>query len=251
MVAGDLRRSDRMPRTTVRLEPAVARIQYEGAARRYLESLPPEHFMESTFQSRQREITLASLALVRAERSDFHLFNELLVQYPLSPDPNRPPFGQVVPDNMVVLHPGAVRARGSYDVVLQPAGPFWVLEYVSESNRRKDHEANMEKYERDLKVPYYTLFEPEKGQLLLFKRKRVRYAPVPPDDADRCPLPELDLELGVHDGWLRYWYKGELLPLPADLARELNRTKQQLRKAEDEIARLRGELDRLKKKNGR
>ena len=38
--------------------------------------------MEATPQATQREITLESLALVRAARSDFHLFNELLVQYP-------------------------------------------------------------------------------------------------------------------------------------------------------------------------
>jgi Uma2 family endonuclease len=239
-----------MPRTTVRLDLALARFQYEWAARKYLESLPLEHFTESTSQSRQRAITLASLDLIAADRPDFHLFSELLVQYPQSSDPNRPPFGQVVPDNMVVLHPGPLTPEGSYDVVLQPAPPFWVLEYVSESNRRKDYVANMEKYERDLKVPYYTLFEPDKGQLLLYRRKRVKYSAVEANDADRYPLLELDLEIGLHDGWLRFWYKGKLLPLPADLARELERTKQRLREAEDEIAKLRAELERLKKKNG-
>ena len=54
---------------------------YEAYAQEYLRSLPPEHFMEAIPQARQREITLESLALVKARRPDFHVFNELLVQY--------------------------------------------------------------------------------------------------------------------------------------------------------------------------
>ena len=41
-------------------------ILYYEAAQEYLRSLPLEHFMESTPQAHQREITLASLALVHA-----------------------------------------------------------------------------------------------------------------------------------------------------------------------------------------
>ena len=59
----------------------LVRITYETAAQDYLRKLPLEHFMEATAQAKQREITLESLALVRADRPDFHLFNELLVQY--------------------------------------------------------------------------------------------------------------------------------------------------------------------------
>jgi hypothetical protein len=51
-------------------------INYHTAAQEYLRKLPLEHFMEATPQARQREITLESLALVRAQRADFHLFNE-------------------------------------------------------------------------------------------------------------------------------------------------------------------------------
>jgi len=235
-----------MPRGKVQIEP-LARWRYEQAARKYCDSLPLEHFMESTAQSTQREITLASLALVRAARRDFHLFSELLVQYPKGPNPSRPPFGQVVPDNMVVLHDGPIAAEGSYDLVFQPAGPFWVLEYVSVTNRRKDYEDNMVKYERDLKVPYYLVFDPEKQELILFKRKRGKYSALPPNKAGRYPLPEIDLEIALLDGWLRYWYRGELLPLPAEMARDLEQTKRRLRAAEDENAKLRAEIERLKR----
>src|SRR5262245_52757699 len=76
---------------------ALIAVTYEAAAQDYLRGLSPEHFMEATAQGRQREITLESLALVTARRPDVHLFNELLVQYPL-PGQRKP--GQVVPDNM-------------------------------------------------------------------------------------------------------------------------------------------------------
>jgi len=36
--------------------------------------------MESRGQSRQREITLESLSLLKARRGDVHVFNEMLVQ---------------------------------------------------------------------------------------------------------------------------------------------------------------------------
>src|SRR5438874_434765 len=110
-------------------------IRYYEAAQEYLRKLPPEHFMEATPQATQRKITLESLDLVQARRPEVQVFNELLVQYPL---PRRKRPGQVVPDNMIVIHDKPIKADGSYDVPLQPAPPFCMLEYVSKSNRRKD-----------------------------------------------------------------------------------------------------------------
>src|SRR5438270_8231477 len=143
-----------MPTETPRI---LLGVRYYQAAQDYLRKLPLEHFMEATPQATQREITLESLALVRARRPEVQVFNELLVQYPL---PRRKKPGQVVPDNMAVIHPEPIKAEGSYDVPLQPVGPFLVLEYVSRSNRRKDYDDNMRKYEHELKVPYYLLFAP-------------------------------------------------------------------------------------------
>src|SRR5262249_25718265 len=129
----------------------LLRLQYEKAAEAYLRSLPPEHFMEATPQATQREITVESLALVRTPRPEVQYFNELLVQ---SPQGRRAEIRQVVPDNLVVVHPQPIRAVGSFDMPLQPVGPFWVLEYVSKHSQRKDYETHFGKYERELKVPY-------------------------------------------------------------------------------------------------
>jgi Uma2 family endonuclease len=209
----------------------LLRIAYDRTAEAYLKSLPPEHFMEGIPQATQREISVESLALVKAQRSDVHYFNELLVQYPWGPDDE---IQYVVPDNMVVVHREPIKAVGHYSLELQPVGPFWVLEYVSKSSTRKDYEDNFRRYERELKVPYYLLFYPEEQELILFHHNGRRYRTVTANEHGRYPIPELDLEVALLDGWVRFWYKGELLPLPADLHRKLHETRQQLRQARKE-----------------
>jgi Uma2 family endonuclease len=253
----------------------LVRLEYEEAAQAYLRSLPPEHFMEATAQATQRKITLESLDLVHARQPDVQVFNELLVQYPL---PRRQKPHQVVPDNMVVVWPEPIQADGSYDLPLQPTRPLWVLEYVSPSNKRKDYEDSFRKYERHLKVPYYLLFYPDNQELTLYHHNGKRYVSVKPNADGRYAIPELDLELALLDGWVRFWYQGELLPLPADLQRALDEARRQLRvtrqelgvtrqelgvtrqelqeatrranNAEEELARLRSELEQLRGRPG-
>jgi Uma2 family endonuclease len=197
---------------------------YAEYAREYLRSLPLEHFMEATAQGNQRKITLESLDLIAARRSDFQVFNELLVQYP-RPRQKRP--GQVVPDNMVVICDQKIDADGSYDTPIQPVGPFWVLEYVSKSNKRKDYDDNMKKYERELKVPYYLVFYPDNQELTLFHMKGKTYRAQPPNDQGRYAIPELEIEVALLDGWVRFWHQGKLLPLPGDLQRDLDEVRRQ------------------------
>ena len=129
---------------------------------------------------------------------------------------------------MVVIYDGPTDAEGSYDIPLQPVGPFWMLEYVSKSNRRKDYDDNMQKYEHELKVPYYLLFTPDQEELTLYRRVGERFVSVPPDENGRCLVEGLHIGVALLDGWVRYWYQGELLPLPADLLRDLEKTQRQL-----------------------
>jgi Uma2 family endonuclease len=200
-------------------------MNYESYAQEYLRRLPPEHFMEATDQARQRTITLASLELVEARRKDFHLFNELLVQYPRQ-GKKRP--GQVVPDNMVVVSEEPLTAESSFNTPVEPTGPFWVMEYVSKNNKRKDYEDNFRKYEQELRVPYHLIFYPETQDLTLYRHTGEKYVSVQPNGHGRYPVSELDIEVALLDGWVRFWYQGELLPLPADLQRELDEARQQV-----------------------
>jgi Uma2 family endonuclease len=220
----------------------LVRLEYAKAAEAYLRSLPLEHFMEATAQATQREITVESLALIHARRPEIQYFNELLVQYPYGRS-NK--IRQVVPDNMVVLCEQPIKAEGSYDLPLQPVGPFWVLEYVSKHNQRKDYEDSFRKYERELKVPYYLLFYPDNQDLTLFRLKGKKYQSVPANAAGRHPLRELEVEVALRDGWVRYWYQGELLPLPADLQRQNQQLQAQLTQEREEKERLLAHLRKL------
>lgn len=213
----------------------LVEIEYYQWAQEYLRSLPPEHFMEATAQGTQRKITLESLDLVHARRPDIQVFNELLVQYPRKGQ-RRP--GQVVPDNMVVVHAEPIRADGSFDLPLQPVGPFWVLEYVSKHNKRKDYEENFDLYEKELKVPYFLLFYPDTQDLTLYRHTGKKYQAVTPNEHGRYAIPELEIEVALLDEWVRFWFHGELLPLPAEMQRDLDEARRQLaaeRKRADEL----------------
>src|SRR5258707_13223721 len=172
---------------------ALIEISYEEAAQAYLRSLPLEHFMEATAQATQRKITLESLDLLKLRRPDVQVFNELLVQYP-RPRQRRP--GQVVPDNMVVVSDEPVRADSSYNLPLEAERPFWVMEYVSKHNKRKDYEDSFNKYERDLKVPYYLIFYPDNQELTLYRHNGKKYSSVKPNKDGRHLISDLHLEVG-------------------------------------------------------
>jgi len=215
--------------STADLPRHLISIAYAEAAQEYLRSLPLEHFMEALPQGTQRKITLESLDLVHARRPEVQIFNELLVQYPR---PGRKKPGQVVPDNMVVRCPTEIKAEGSYDTPLQPEKPFWVLEYVSRHSKRKDYDDSFRKYERELKVPYYLAFYPEDQELNLFRLSRGKYVSVKPNKDGRYAIPELDMEVGLLDRWVRFWYQGQLLPLPGELQRDLDESRRRERQAE-------------------
>lgn len=223
---------------------ALIEVTYAAAAEEYLRSLPLEHFMEATAQGTQRAITLESLALVHAERPEVQVFNELLVQYPRKGE-RRP--GQVVPDNMVVVHAEPIKAEGSYDLPLQPVGPYWVLEYVSKHTRRKDYDDNFDRYEKELKVPYFLLFYPDTQDLTLYRHTGRRYVSVPANAQGRHGLAELEMEVGLQEGWVRYWFRGQLLPLPADLLRDLKETQRQLQQAEQRAEQEKQRADALER----
>ncbi len=123
------------------------------------------------------------------------LFNELLIQYPIA---NREKPGQVVPDNMIVICAEPIKADGSFDIPVQKVKPFCVMEYVSKTSKRKDYDENMQKYERELKVPYYLLFYPDNQELSLYHHNKRRYVSVKPNQAGRLTINDgLDLEVAL------------------------------------------------------
>jgi hypothetical protein len=53
-------------------------------------------------------------------------------------------------------------------------------------------------------VPYYLLFYPDNQELTLFQHTGRRYRTVEPNEHGRYPIPDLDIEVGLLDGWVRY-----------------------------------------------
>jgi hypothetical protein len=88
-----------------------------------------------------------------------------------------------------------------------------------------------------LKVPYFLLFYPEGQELTLFRHDGKKYVSVTANESGRCSIAELNLEVALQDGWARFWFEGKLLPLPADLQRELELTRKELSKARQEARR--------------
>jgi len=205
-----------------KLKPRPWTVQdYDRAAAAYLRRLPLEHFMEAIPAATQREITVASFAVLRRRCPKVQVFNELLIQYW---DKGR--LRRVVPDNMVRLCAQPPTAESSYNLDMEPVGPLLVLEYVSASNPRKDYRQNFVKYERELVVPYYLLFYPERQDLRVYRLAAGSYEQVPPNTRGRLEIPELELEVALLDGWVRYWHRGELLELPGQLEQQLEAERQ-------------------------
>jgi hypothetical protein len=95
--------------------------------------------------------------------------------------------------------------------------------------------------------------------LTLFHHQGEKYVSKKPNRRGRLVIPELDMEVALLNGWVRYWLHCELLPLPADLQRDLDEVRRQLHAerqgrlaAEQEVARLQAEIEKLRsRRNGR
>lgn len=203
------------------------RADYEQAALDYLARLPPEHFMEATPQGTQRAITIESFAVLKVLRPGVELCNELLVQYPLNGD-----LGQVCPDNMAILTDAPLEPTWSFNTPFEKdITIFWVMEYVSRRNKRKDYVDNFRRYGQEMKVPYYLTFDPETKELRLNRHNGEGYEPVAANEHGRYAVPELEVEVGLLNGWTRYWFRGELIPLPGDLLRQMTAMQKELEAA--------------------
>ncbi len=190
--------------------------EYDRLAYEYMASLPPEHYMELSYYGFQRGITLSSFRMIGKYRPEVQIFNEVLIQYPRDDGSN----GQVVPDQMVVLNDQPIAMNVSFNNVYQPTTPFMILEYVSKgaSNQRKDYVINRRRYEQELKVPYYLLFDPGTRKLTFFELVNSKYRIPRLNSRERYAVEEIDVEIALLGDWVRFWYAGELQPLPEEYA---------------------------------
>lgn len=235
------------------LPEPVLQESYEKWAQEYLRQLPPERLMESVAQALEKLILLAALQVMHLRRPDIQSFSELLIQY----DYGIPAIRRgIVPDVFVVLHPTPVQVETYFGVPMQPVGPFLVFECVSNSNKRKDYEESFQKYEQELKVPYYLLFYPDNHELTLYHLRRGRYSTVRPNEHERYEVPEMEMEVAVHEEWLRVWFRGELVGTPAELQQRLDIERQirlavEAEHARERQARLAVEAENVRERQAR
>ena len=189
---------------------------YEYAAAAYWYIQKHCHDELDPVAAEQRQHTAWSFAVLRGARLDIQLFTGRLIQYeqPGTDDP-----GQIAPDHFVVVHPKRIDARERFAIPYQPVGPLVVIDYTPAADRKYEPERR-ETYQERLKALYYLRFDLMDRKLTLFRLADGEYVSVRPNPAGRQAVPELEMEAATVDDWVRFWFRGELLPLPADVLAE-------------------------------
>jgi Uma2 family endonuclease len=139
--------------------------------------------------------------------------------------------------------------RLSYVIWQEEVTPLIVVELLSPGTERQDlgedakevdgTPSKWEVYEKILRVPYYVVFSRYTNELQAFQWVGDRYEPITLR-AERLPIPEAELSLGLWQGnyrgierlWLRWFtLAGELIALDSE---ELTAAKQELTTAKQE-----------------
>jgi Uma2 family endonuclease len=162
------------------------------------------------------------------------------------------PKARVSPDCYVVFGV-PMRQRDSYMTWKEGNHrPSVVFEITSRKTKTEDLTTKVSLYEQTLRVPEYFMFDPNGDYLTprLQGRRLIgnRYATLEPED-DRIYSVELGLDLIVEGDFLRLYDPATdtLLPSPPEMAERARREASRADAAEAEIARLRAELESLRR----
>jgi Uma2 family endonuclease len=148
------------------------------------------------------------------------------------------------------------RERKSWVVWEEGKAPDVVIELLSETTAEQDKGIKRLIYQDQLRVANYYWLDPfnveDRSGFTLEGR---RYVPLPRDKDGCLPVPSLNLRLclwqgeylGVETTWLRWADDQCLLPLPEEAQRQrADQEQQRAEAAEQEIVRLRAELEQLR-----
>ena len=159
----------------------------------------------------------------------------------------------ISPDVYVVHGAGNQPRRAFQTWVEGGLTPNVVFEITSRGTKEKDFEQKFFLYEQELRVPEYFLFDPEgdylNPPLIGYRLSEGEYQPIPIQNG-RGYSEQLDLELESEGLHLRFIdpATGERIPLPSELVTMVKVEHQRAEDAEAENARLRAELDALRKR---
>lgn len=224
------------------VQPIVSEEEFDRAEQEFFRAETLEDMSESEWSFIQRLITVEAFNLLKLWHfPSLYFCGEMLVMERVAGRMVR-----VVPDNFVSLDgPGNVKSSYRLNASRRL---FWVLEYVSESTPNKDYKESFQKYEKQLRVPYCTMFEPISKDLQMHHHNGVTYDQMQPDALGRYFIPELELKVGLQNGWLRFWHREELLPSPQELGTAHQEQAEGLKAAERAIAEKDQELTEIRQR---
>jgi hypothetical protein len=148
--------------------------------------------------------------------------------------------------------------RDKWVVSAEGKGLDWVMEVHVGGDRKKDAEYNVRRYAR-LGIPEYFIYDRKKERLVAYRLPASgprRYAAIPLERG-RYHSEQLGLDLQVEEGRLRFW-SGRTPLLESDeriaglkkearqLRRRVDEEARRREAAEQQLAKLRAELKRLK-----
>ena len=123
------------------------------------------------------------------------------------------------------------KARHSYVMWKEFIAPVIALEFVSgDGSEERDKTAFNGKfwiYEQALRIPFYGIYEVEKGVIEMCHLVDGTYRPMMPNEAGRYVIEPLGVQLGIWHGvfldldlpWMRWWdAQGQLLPTSSERA---------------------------------
>lgn len=189
----------------------------------------------------------AALMIHFADRPDVYVAGNNFIYYEAGN-----PKARVSPD-LYVVYGVPMRQRNPY-LTWQESGrcPNVVFEFTSRATRREDTHKKFTLYEQTLRVPEYVMFDPTrdylKPPLKGFRLTNGVYVPIPLLD-DRLYSEQLNLYITYEGTRLRFYdpQKREWLLTPLENARRAEEEARRAEAAEAEVARLRAELEALRK----
>lgn len=205
------------------------------------EWLSDEPELESDFHRDQIDLLLRLMKWYWRNKTDIYCSGNTTVYYDESQLTTRNFRG---PDIFVVL--GAdPRPRKSW-MIWREGGkyPNVVIELLSNSTAKIDRTTKKELYQITWRLPNYFWFHPETKEFQGFKLTNGEYEPISPNSEGHLWSNQLDLFLGLHEGYLRLFSPTGELILSQDEEATLN---QQIAQKQVEQAQKQVEQERLQK----
>ena len=178
---------------------------YEREARDCIKNLPAGYPVSHPKQAKQREITNAAFALMRVVHKDFHYFSRLRVNYSRGDELRR-----IAPDNIISFGFASHTSGGNCAIGGNRCSLLAAFTYDCFSPPEESRQ-DFCVFEKELAVPYYVLFYPLHQSLRLYIHNGKNYDLASPNKKLKYEIPELNIELALHNGWLRIWFNNELL----------------------------------------